>query len=88
MFHNKRDLMAGTKLAWIWYPFHFLFLFLFIYPSYKKVLNLKLNNLKFTFVFFFLLHSNFTIFVPIASIYLMPVDDRICINVTRIMLLT
>ena len=72
--------------------------FLFIHPIYNKALNIKFNNLKFTFafstfcivllhVFFYLLHSTFTIFGPIACIYLISVDDGVDINITRIMLL-
>ena len=38
-------------------------------------------------VFFYLSHSTFTIFGPIACIYLISVDDGVDINITRIMLL-
>ena len=47
------------------------------YPIYDKTPNLKLNNLKFTFVLFYLLKSTFIIFVLIASIYLISVDYSI-----------
>ena len=50
---------------------------LFIYRIHNKVLNLRLNNLELTFVFFYRLHSTFTIFYSIASIYLVSVDDGI-----------
>ena len=58
-----------------------------VYPIYNKALNLKLNNLKFTFVFFYFWISTLAIFVPIATIHLISVDDSIYINITRIMLL-
>ena len=41
--------------------------FLFIYPINNQALNLNLNNFKLTFLFFYLLHSTFTIFDSIAS---------------------
>ena len=62
--------------------------FLFIYPIYNQALILNLNNLKFAFVFFYLLHSTLTILGPIASIYLISVDESIYINITRVMLIT
>ena len=66
---------------------YFIHSFLFIYPIYNKALHVKLNNLKFTFVFVYPLHSTFIIFGLIASIYLISPDDGIYINITRIMLL-
>ena len=103
MFHVTRDLMVGTKelylhisyithcwnktcMYMITIPF-FIPSFLFIYPFYNQALNLNLNNLKFTFVFFYLLHSTSRIFGSIASMYLTSADDGICINTTKIMLL-
>ena len=72
---------------WSWYPF-FIPSFLFIYLIYNKAINLKLNNLKFILVFFYLFNRTFTIFVPIARIYLISLDGCIYIDLTRIMLLT
>ena len=66
-------------------PF-FISSFLFIYSIYNKAQNLRLNNLKFTFVFFHLLSSTFKIFVPIVSIYLISVGDAVYIYITRMML--
>ena len=58
----------------------------FTYQIYTKAVNLKLNNLKFIFVFPNLLSSNSTIFVPIFSMYLMSVDDGTYIHIARVIL--
>ena len=81
MFHVTRDLVAGKKtcIDLISIPF-FVLSFLFICLIYNQALNLNLNNLKFTFEFFYLLHSTFTIFGPVGSTYLISVDDGIYIN--------
>ena len=68
MFHVARDLMAAIKLVWI--PFVYLFVGWFIYPICNKVLNLKLNNLKFIFVCFYLLISAFAILFSPLLIYI------------------
>ena len=68
MFHVARYLMAAIKLVWI--PFVYLFVGWFIYPICNKVLNLKLNNLKFIFVCFYLLISAFAILFSPLLIYI------------------
>ena len=87
MFYVTQDLMVALKLVLTLYPFQFscLFYFLFMYPVYNRALNLKLNNLKFIFVFFYLVNITFKIFFAIASIFLISVDDAICIIMTRIL---
>ena len=62
------------------------FAMFFTYQIYTKAVNLKLNNLKFIFVFPNLLSSNSTIFVPIFSMYLMSVDDGTYIHIARVIL--
>ena len=43
----------------------------------QSVVSRKRNNLKFSFVFFYLLNSTSVVFVPIASLYFILVDNGI-----------
>ena len=61
--------------------------YFWVNPIYGKTLNLKLNNLKFTFVSFYLLNSSFTMFVLLLVYIKYQFDGGIYINVTRITLL-
>ena len=61
--------------------------FLLIYANFNQALNLNLNNLKFAFVFSYLLHSTFIQYWSYCYMYLMSVDDSISINLTGIMLI-
>lgn len=68
--------------------FTFSFLhFLFIYTTYNKALNVKLIKLRFTFAFFNLVNITSTVLVLIGSMYLISIDDGLCIYINRIMLL-
>ena len=67
MFHVLRS-NGCNKICMDLISILFFISFLFIYPIYNKAINIKLSNLKPTSVFFYLLNSTPTIFVPIVSI--------------------
>lgn len=82
--YTRSDGCTKTCIDFISIPIFLSFLF-FMYPVYNRALNLKLNNPKFIFVFFYLVNITFKIFFAIASIFLISVDDAICIIMTIIL---